>query len=105
MKPRAGSDEDPAAVRPDATDRNNLTDRQELALAALMAGATHTEAAAAASVHRVTVTKWANEDAELSATAAARVPEPPSPPRYGTSPAAPSTRSRRLLNWRPLTGA
>jgi hypothetical protein len=52
---------------PDATDRNNLTDRQELALAALMAGATHTEAAEAASVHRVTVTKWANEDAEFIA--------------------------------------
>ena len=53
----------------DATDdyERELTDSQELALAALMTGRTHREAATAAGVHRVTVTNWHNEDPVFAA--------------------------------------
>jgi hypothetical protein len=39
-----------------------LDDQQEAALAALLAGSTHAEAAVACGRHRVTVTRWANYD-------------------------------------------
>jgi hypothetical protein len=45
-----------------ATDCYMLSDRKELALARLLEGATHGEAAEVAGVHRVTVTRWRRED-------------------------------------------
>jgi hypothetical protein len=49
-----------AEALPDPEALHRLTERQVLALDALLTGATHAEAAELAGVHRVTVTKWAS---------------------------------------------
>jgi hypothetical protein len=49
-----------------------LSDRQALALDALIGGATHAEAAKAAGTHRTTVSRWASNDVEFRAELARR---------------------------------
>ena len=59
--PATGSDPIALAQAPRGSESLHcLTDRQLLALDALLAGATQAEAAEAAGAHRVTVTKWAS---------------------------------------------
>src|SRR5436190_560435 len=46
----------------------HVSPSQELAIAALLTGATHTKAAETAGVHRVTVTRWVQHHAGFRAT-------------------------------------
>ena len=61
-----------------ATERNRLlqvTPSQEVAIDALLSGATHAEAAQAAGVHRVTVTRWVNHHPGFQASLNGRLGE------------------------------
>jgi hypothetical protein len=49
-------------TRPSTTDCYQLDRQRELALEALLSGATHAEAGTACGRHRVTITRWANYD-------------------------------------------